>query len=125
IELWPAAGVDVTLAYGRGLRLPEAQALIPTTDFMAPSPTLSRSDSVEVGGRARLSEVVTVSAVLFGSWLGSELIYDHASAQLLDRGSTRRLGTELGVRLAPVPWAELRADVTLVQGRFAETDREI
>ncbi|MCA9690254.1 MAG: TonB-dependent receptor [Myxococcales bacterium] len=115
------------VAYGRGLRAPEARAVLAQASdadnerYQGGAPRISASDAVELGVRYEPRPWISTGATAFASFLANEQIYDHVSGINLDRGRTRRLGGEFDVRVRPRPWIELRTDLTLVDGRFPET----
>jgi outer membrane receptor protein involved in Fe transport len=117
-------------AYGRGLRAPEARAIL--AGVTTPSDvTLDRykggtakifpSDAVEVGARFTGKRPVSLGVAAFGTWIDRELVFDHVSAVNLELNQTRRLGVELDATVRPREWLELRQDLTLVHARFVES----
>jgi iron complex outermembrane receptor protein len=124
-------------AYGRGLRSPEARAVLaaanPAMDPDQPgmpgmddgqrrSARIISTDAVELGARGRLGERVSMGMGAFGTWLGSEVLFDHLSGASLARQPSRRLGLELDVTYQPLAWLSLRGDVSAVDARFTDTD---
>jgi iron complex outermembrane receptor protein len=120
-------------AYGRGLRTPEARAVLaaaapaPETDAEISAETDSRSariigtDSAELGVRGRLGQHVSMGLGGFGTWLGSEMLFDHVSGISLARQPSRRLGLELDLTYQLLDWLSLRGDVSAVDARFTDT----
>lgn len=122
--------ITILAAYGRGVRPPEARALLrpggpmANTDLRAYGGGTARptiSDGAELGLRGRAPGGLTLGADLFGSWLQHEQIFDHVSATNLELGATRRLGVELSAAWRPRSWLELRMDATAVQARFVRS----
>jgi outer membrane receptor protein involved in Fe transport len=125
-ELWPADRATVTLAYGRGLRLPEAAAIAADPSMPGALPVaIARSDNAELGAKVQIADGLVLQTAAFGSWLSSEVIFDHAVGRTIARGTTRRLGVEAAIRYQLAPWMELRSDITAVDGRFTDSDEEI
>ena len=125
-------------AYGRGLRTPEARAVLAAaapmpetgpeaiTDISAETGARSAriigTDSAELGVRGRLGQHVSMGLGGFGTWLGSEMLFDHVSGISLARQPSRRLGLELDLTYQPLDWLSLRGDVSAVDARFTDTD---
>ena len=124
-------------AYGRGLRSPEARAVLaaanPAMDPDQPgtpgmdddqrrSARIISTDAAELGARGRLGERVSMGLGAFGTWLGSEVLFDHLSGASLSRQPSRRLGLELDVTYQPLAWLSVRGDVSAVDARFTDTD---
>lgn len=136
-------------AYGRGLRSPEARAVLaaagPAMDPSTPgtpgtpgepgtpgtpgmddgqrrSAGIVTTDAAELGARGRLGQHVSMGLGAFGTWLGSEVLFDHLSGASLARQPSRRLGLELDVTYQPRAWLSLRGDVSAVDARFTDTD---
>lgn len=126
-------------AYGRGLRSPEARAVLaaasppmePDQPGMPGMPGMSdprrsariiSTDAAELGARGRLGAHVSLGLGAFGTWLGSEVLFDHLSGASLARQPSRRLGLELDVTYQPLEWLSLRGDVSAVDARFTDTD---
>jgi outer membrane receptor protein involved in Fe transport len=118
-------------AYGRGLRSPEARAVLAAASpAMDPgmdgdqrhSARIISTDAAELGARGRLGEHVSLGLGAFGTWLGSEVLFDHLSGASLARQPSRRLGLELDVTYQPLNWLSLRGDVSAVDARFTDTD---
>ena len=129
----PAERWSIFTAYGRGLRAPEARAVVAQASsegesvdqYRGGEPRITTSDAVELGARWEPHEVVSAGASAFGTWIGNELVFDHVSGINLERSRTRRLGGELDVRVRPAPWVELRTDLTLVHARFVESGASV
>lgn len=127
-------------AYGRGLRSPEARAVLAagspamdpgepgmpgtpgTDDDQRRSARIISTDAAELGTRGRLGEHVSLGLGAFGTWLGSEVLFDHLSGASLARQPSRRLGLELDVTWQAREWLSLRGDVSAVDARFTGTD---
>lgn len=123
------AGERVALfaAYGRGLRAPEARSILAgvTTPsdvvldrYKGGTPRIAPSDAVELGARFTGARYLSAGLAAFATWIDRELVFDHVSAINLELNRTRRLGVEIDATLRPVPWLELRQDVTLARARF-------
>ncbi len=125
----PAERWSIFTAYGRGLRAPEARAVIAqgssegesVEQFRGGEPRITASDAVELGARWEPHEFVSAGASAFGTWVGNELVFDHVSGINLERSRTRRLGGEFDLRVRPAPWLELRTNATLVRARFVDS----
>ncbi|MCY0993278.1 TonB-dependent receptor [Nannocystis sp. ILAH1] len=118
------------LAYGRGLRAPEARAVLggaavpedTALDRYRGGPArIVASDSVEVGTRFQHRELVSAGLSLFGTWIDRELVFDHVSAVNIELNRTRRLGVDFDLAVWPRRWLQLRQDVSLVQARFVDS----
>ena len=129
-----AEPVRLFAAYGRGLRPPEARAVVPGAGDplpMAPEeygggpPDFTTSHSVEAGGLYRAGRPLSVSASGFGVWISDEMVFDHISGTNLALNSTRRLGVELGAEARPIDWLRLRADLTATDARFTGSGAEV
>ena len=115
-------------AYGRGLRSPEARAVLgvdpatPAMDVAAAADggaaRITTSDAAELGVRGWLGDRVSLGAGAFGTWLGNEVVFDHLAGTSLARQPSRRLGLELDVTYRPLDWLRVRGDVSAVDARF-------
>ncbi|MDC0673102.1 TonB-dependent receptor [Nannocystis radixulma] len=127
VRLAPFA--SLFLAYGRGLRAPEARAVLggpvpedTSLDRYRGGPArIVASDSVEVGARFQHRELVSAGVALFGTWIDRELVFDHVSAVNIELNRTRRLGVDVDLAVWPRRWLQLRQDLSLVQARFVES----
>jgi hypothetical protein len=113
-----------TVAYGRGLRPPEARAFaaepetIPgTVRYTGGEPRLTTSDSLEAAVSWR-TDLIAVELAAFATFVARESVFDHVSASNIELGATRRLGLELAVELAPIDALLIRTDLSLVDARF-------
>ncbi len=122
------------LAYGRGLRPPEARALTPFTPARqgisegsaAPAQAhITESHTVELGARLRPDARFSVAATSFATLLSRESVFDHVSGLNLELNGTRRLGAELVGTLMPVAWLRLMFDATYVDARFRESEAPV
>jgi iron complex outermembrane receptor protein len=115
-------------AYGRGLRVPEARAVLAAAsppmdeDAGSRSARIISTDAAELGVRGQLGRRVSMGLGGFGTWLGSEVLFDHVSGISLARQPSRRLGLELDLTYQPLEWLSLRSDVSAVDARFTDTD---
>lgn len=119
--------VSLFAAYGRGLRAPEGRSVLAgvTTPsdvvldrYKGGTPRIVPSDAIELGARFTGTRYLSAGVAAFATWIERELVFDHVSAVNLELNQTRRLGVEIDVALRPVPWLELRQDLTLAQARF-------
>jgi len=122
------------LAYGRGLRSPEARAFTqpPTAPenvdldvYAGGKPTMTTTDNVEVGARFEPNDVFDVGTSLYGIWIGRESLFDHVSGINVELGGTQRLGIEADLQIHPTKWFELGLDVTAVRSRFVESGEKV
>lgn len=122
--------VSLFTAYGRGLRAPEARSILAgvTTPsdvvldrYKGGTGRIFSSDAVEVGARYTGKKWLSAGLAAFATWIDRELVFDHVSAVNLELNRTRRLGLEFDVSVRPLPWLELRQDLTLVNARFVQS----
>lgn len=121
--------VSLFAAYGRGVRPPEARSIVGTSntehtqlgEYNGKSLTLTQSDTVELGLRARAPRGVTLSAAGFGTWIDHEVLFDHVAAINIALNSTRRLGAELSISVEPLRWLKLQLDATYTDARFVDS----
>ena len=83
------------------------------------------SDAVEVGARYTGKKWLSAGLAAFGTWIDRELVFDHVSAVNVELNRTRRLGFEFDVSARPLPWLELRQDLTVVNARFVQSGAPI
>lgn len=130
------ASRDWTLfaAYGRGFRSPEARAVafgdrlgedVPLDLYQGGAPEVTVSDEVELGVQVAHGGWLEVSLAGFATFMDNEMVFDHVSSTNLELNGTRRLGADLGVRVRPRRWLELRADLTGVDARFVESGNPV
>lgn len=122
------------LACGRGFRPPEARAF---SSFESPrvglgeevlrkgAPNTTTSQAAEFGTRWSPLSWFDVTLSAFATLIERESIFDHVSGINLELNGTRRLGGELVLSAAPLPWLEVSADLTLVDARFAESKNRV
>lgn len=125
-----ARDASLFVAYGRGLRAPEARSIlepatppadVPLDRYRGGPARIVTSDAVEVGARAGWRDKVSAGVALFGTWIDRELVFDHVSATNIELNRTRRLGVDVDLVIRPRPWLVLREDLTLVHARFVES----
>jgi len=125
---------SVFLAYGRGLRPPEARAFssfdpdrLGLGEALGAStqPSVTRSDSIELSARWEPSELLKASLSGFGTFIQRESIFDHISGVNLELTGTRRLGAELLLSSQPLSWLTLSGDLTYVDARFTGSGRQV
>jgi iron complex outermembrane receptor protein len=129
-----------TLAYGRGVRPPEARAIAArdgnTTDngntadtdqstYSGGSAQPTIADGADAGVRWRPSERFELGATGFATVIRREQIFDHIAGANLTRSATRRLGIEGDFTARPWPWLSLRLDATAVDARFIDSERPV
>jgi outer membrane receptor protein involved in Fe transport len=121
-------------AYGRGFRSPEARAVAlgdrPGEDvtldlYQGGEPEVTVSDEVEVGLQLDRGDRFVVSLAGFATFIDNEMVFDHVSGTNLELNATRRLGADLGARVRPRSWMELRVDLTGVDARFVESGNPV
>jgi hypothetical protein len=133
--LFPADAVTAVLAYGRGVRPPEARAAVRPAPADTAGLDLSRfgggpagpvvADGIEAGLSVRPHDRLELAATGFATHVAREQFFDHLSATTIALAGARRLGVELAATVWPVPWLPVRADVTAVQARFAGSGRPV
>jgi len=118
------------LAYGRGLRPPEARAFSSFTPartglsedlYSGGEPALTSTDSFEIGARATGWGGFGAAIAGFATFIERESVYDHVSGINLELNGTRRLGLELDLETRPRDWLELGAFGTWTDARFVES----
>jgi outer membrane receptor protein involved in Fe transport len=134
LRLSPGERWSLFLAYGRGLRSPEARAITlpstppPDTDlaqFAGGQARMTLTDSTEVGARFVPSDLVEVGATAFGVWIDRESVFDHVSGFNVELSGTQRLGLEGDVQVHPIDWLSFGADITAVRARFTTSGAAI
>lgn len=124
------SSASLFLAYGRGLRAPEARSILGGTAapedtaldrYRGGPPRVVTSDAVELGTRVNLRQRVSAGVALFGTWIDRELVFDHISAVNIELNRTRRLGVDLDLAVWPRPWLQLRQDLSLTHARFVDS----
>lgn len=127
-------GLTFTAGYGRGFRPPEARSV--TGSFSGrtsfdddviddDAPTMTQTDSFELGGTLRLFPGWYLSSTGFATLVERETIFDHVSGTSIELSSTRRFGGEFSLTAHPLDWLVLAADTTLTEARFVDTGRPI
>lgn len=128
VRLTPQA--TLFAAYGRGLRAPEARAILggravpedmALDRYRGGPPRIVASDAVELGARLAYRERVAAGIALFGTWIDRELVFDHVSAVNLELSRSRRLGVDFDLAVWPRPWLQLRQDLSFTHARFVES----
>lgn len=126
--------LKLSLAYGRGLRPPEARALAPFTPVQqgisegGAQPTeahITQSHTLELGARLRPDPRFSAAFSTFATLLARESVFDHVSGLNLELNGTRRLGAELVGTLMPIPWLRFLFDVTFVDARFRSSEARV
>ncbi|MBI5482719.1 MAG: TonB-dependent receptor, partial [Deltaproteobacteria bacterium] len=126
--------LSLFLAYGRGLRSPEARAIatrdLPAEDvavarYRGGAPAVATADALEAGARLAPGPRLEITAAAFATFMSNETVFDHVSGTNLELNATRRRGGELGLRVRPAPWLEIRADGTAVDARFVESGHPV
>lgn len=100
-----AFGLDVYLNFGSGFHSNDARGVL---QGVTP---LSRALGYEAGLRTRLFERIDFAASFFGLDLESEVVWVGDEGTTEARGSTRRFGVELELRVQALPWLFFDADV--------------
>jgi iron complex outermembrane receptor protein len=126
----PHTTLRLDLAYGRGLRPPEARAVVgrpalaegETSDrYLGGAPRFTTTDALEVGGAWFPIERLTLNVTGFATFLQRESVFDHVSGSNVELGATRRLGVEAGVSGQPVPWLDMGVDFAFSDARFVRS----
>lgn len=121
-------------AYGRGFRPPEARAFssyepaqtgISEELYEGGAAKNTFSDALELGTRLSPSRFVDLLAAGFATFISREAVFDHVSGQNLELNATRRLGLEVDLRVVPLSWLTLAADVTWVEARFVQSKNPV
>lgn len=130
----PLDALELFAAYGRGFRPPEARAFssfdpgragIGDDVFTGGGPTATTSDAFELGTRWSPSRLLDARLSGFATFIERETLFDHVSGTSLELNGTRRLGAELVLSSAPLPWLDLSADLTWVDARFVGSGNRV
>jgi iron complex outermembrane recepter protein len=133
-QVYPHPSASVLLAYGRGVRPPEARAVlarpresgdVDLSAYRGGSPRPSLSDDLEAGLRLRPADGVDAGIGAFAVFIAREQIFDHLAGTNLELNATRRLGLEADATVRPRPWLTLRGDLTAVSARFVGSRRPV
>ena len=87
--------------------------------------TLPRATGYEIGLRSRRGTWGEFLATLWLLDLESELVFVGDEGTTEARGATRRIGTEISLRLTPLDWLTLRGNVTYTKAEFRDTGEAI
>ena len=126
----PGGGWALFGSYGRGWRPPEAAAFA-APDSAGDEDTTRRpaqgtsSHVVEAGVHWEWRRILDVGLTGFGVFVLEEQVFNHAEGTAVEVGGTRRLGVEAMLSATPVPWLEVRADLTWVHARITATGEPI
>jgi iron complex outermembrane receptor protein len=121
-------------AYGRGVRPPEARAVLnpPTppagVDLSAHRGGPARpvtSEDLEAGLRFRPDERLDLGLGAFVTYIAREQVFDHLSGTNLELNATRRPGLEADATFRPLDWLTLRADLTATRARFVGSGQPV
>jgi outer membrane receptor protein involved in Fe transport len=109
--------VKLFVNMGRGFHSNDARATVqhPTNK------SLPSAWGGELGMQMRLSPKVTIAAAFWGMELDNELVFVGDDGTTADRGSSRRLGIDLGLRAKITNWLSADLDLNLAQNNL--TDR--
>lgn len=113
----PWAGTEFFMNVGTGFHSNDARDVVSN----ASSTTLPRAIGYELGLR---SQPWTWAEFLATAWLldlESELVFVGDEGRTERRGKTRRLGTELSMRINPLEWLSIRGDITYTHAEFRKT----
>jgi iron complex outermembrane receptor protein len=131
---YPHPAASLLVAYGRGVRPPEARAVlvrplpgggVDLSAYRGGSPRPTLSHDLEAGLRFRPGERVDLGLGGFAVLVQREQIFDHLAGTNLELNATRRLGVEADATVRPAPWLSLRGDVTAVDARFSGSGRPV
>jgi len=121
VILGPWARTEFFFNVGTGFHSNDARDAVMNTS----ATTLPRAIGYELGIR---SQPWSWADVLVSFWLldlQSELVFVGDEGTTEPRGKTRRLGTELSVRLNPVEWLTWRGDLTYTNAEFRNTGNPV
>ena len=116
----PVPSVALFTSYGRGFRSPDARAVTPGE--RAP---IATSDSVELGATTDPLPWLSLRTAGFTTLVSDELVFDHVTARYLLTGSTRRIGVDTGLSVAPMDALRFTTDLTWSDGRYLTTGTPI
>ncbi|QDG51088.1 TonB-dependent receptor [Persicimonas caeni] len=131
------AGLDWTFfaAYGRGLRPPEARAVVTPDDpqsenrdhtrYGGGEPELTRTDNAEIGVKWTPVRQLAVSLTGFGVWIERESVFDHVSGVNVELNATERYGLEAVLGWQPARWIDLAVSATAVEARFVDSGEPV
>jgi hypothetical protein len=126
----PHETLRLDLAYGRGLRPPEARAVVgrppfeqgDTADrYVGGAPRFTTTDALELGGAWFPIERLSLNVTGFATFLQRESVFDHVSGSNVELGATRRLGVEAGLSGQPAPWLDMSVDFAFSDARFVRS----
>ena len=126
-RLMLAPGWTLALGAGRGVRPPEARTVLadagagPAGQEEPPA----RIDGAELGVTFAPSPILQASLSSFAAQVSDEVTFDHVSGTNLEAGESRRVGVELGARLAPLRWLEFRGELSLTEARYVVTGEAV
>lgn len=127
-RLLVAPGWALSLGAGRGVRAPEARTVLAESfgDTGASARLSSANvDGAEVGMTWTPAPHFQGSLSAFGARVSDEVTFDHVSGTNLESGESRRLGVELGARVLPLPWLEIRGELALTDARYVVTQEAV
>jgi outer membrane receptor protein involved in Fe transport len=122
------------LAYGRGVRPPEARAALePPVPTGAGDRSAYRggpirptiSDDFEAGLRFLPDDRLELGLGAFAIFIAREQVFDHLSGTNLTLNGTRRPGLEADATFRPLDWLTLRADLTATRARFVASEQPV
>jgi hypothetical protein len=129
---WRKPTGSISVAFGRGVRPPEARAFteresrenMEATVYDGGDPAITMANAVELGGERRWDRV-SVGLTGFATWIDRESVFDHISGVNALKDGSRRLGIEAFVEVKPMPWLVVRGDVTAVDARYVVTENPV
>jgi hypothetical protein len=82
------------------------------------APDITIVDAVELGVSLIFDELFAFHLIGFGSWLDTEMVFDHVSNLNIAMDGTRRLGGTAEAQVNPRSWLVCQGDVTFTDARF-------
>lgn len=110
-----ANGLHTLASYGEGFRSPQARSLAPGQSL-----PYTRVRTGELGARFE-QRPFAGSLALFQSWLGSDLVFDQATARNEPVPGTRRTGVAADVMVTLTEFLRLSGSATYTQAVFRES----
>lgn len=117
----PWANTELFVNVGSGFHSNDARDVV-----MNPSATpLARAVGYELGIRSRPWSWAEFLATVWLLDLEAEFVFVGDEGTTERRGETRRLGTELSMRLKPMDWLSIRGDITYTDAEFRRTGESV
>jgi outer membrane receptor protein involved in Fe transport len=118
LSVTPTDGLSFFGNFGYGFHSNDARVVVAAKGADS---TLPRAMGFETGVRiGKVSDVISGSVAAWQLDLASELVYIGDAGDYEPKGRTRRQGIDLELRVAPLEWLAIGADMTLSRGRFLD-----